>query len=147
MITRAYIEEQVDQFHYRVRIPIFDKAEESPQHTSFDELAIATVCVPKGLNNSLNIGDVVIVGFEDNSASRPIILGQLYRDALLRDPQLYINTTNISISDQAFLPYATNIGDIAFSELFNATQQVPILVKEIEELRNRIQKVESTQSI
>ena len=143
MITRAYIEQQIDQFHYRVRMPIFDKVEESPQHTRFEELAIATVCVPKGLNNSLSIGDVVIVGFEDNSASKPIILGQLYREDVLTDFQLYLHTSNINVNDKALLPYNTTIGNISFSQIFNIAQQVPGLITQIEQLQAKVVSLEN----
>ena len=75
MITRAIIEELVDQYHYRVRIPIFDRSEESAIYTQFNDLSIATCASTKGINNSLKVGDVVFVGFEDNSSSHPVILG------------------------------------------------------------------------
>ena len=83
MITKAIIEKKLNEFQYKVRIPIFDRMESSPEHTSFSDLAIATVCIPKGINNTLQETDIVFVAFEDNSASQPIIIGQLYREALL----------------------------------------------------------------
>ena len=69
MITKAIIEKKLNEFQYKVRIPIFDRVEDSPEHTAFPDLAVATACMPKGLNNSLEEKDIVFVAFEDNSAS------------------------------------------------------------------------------
>ena len=85
MITKAIIEEKINQYQYKVRIPIFDRMDESPDHTDFKDLAIATVSIPRGINNNIQVGDIVFVGFEDNNSSQPIILGHLYREQLTKE--------------------------------------------------------------
>lgn len=45
--------------------------------------ATATVNITPGLSNGLGIGDVVIVGFEENALEKPIILGKLFRGAAI----------------------------------------------------------------
>lgn len=138
MITKAIIEQVVNKFQYRVRIPIFDRINDAPQHTNFNELAIATACVPKGINNTLNVGDIVFVGFEDNSASSPIILGQLYREALIKENQSFLNITDINIQDTANLPIATTIGNY---NLFNCLEKINTLEETVKNLEAQIQQL------
>ena len=121
MITKAFVESKIDNFTYKVRMPIFDRVVSAPQHTGFSDLSEAIVCTPKGINGTLDVGDVVLVGFEDNTASRPIILGHLYRDQLLEDDKVYINARNITVSDAASLPLATTINDI---NLYQSIQKI-----------------------
>lgn len=42
----------------------------------------ASVCSIGGVSNIIHIGDIVIVGFEDNDMGKPIILGHLLTDSL-----------------------------------------------------------------
>ena len=60
-----------------MRIPILDGAAESKGSTPKTELNWASVvCIP-GLDVEYRVGDVVIVGFEDNDLGKPIVLGYL----------------------------------------------------------------------
>ena len=111
--------------------------ENSPEHTSFSDLAIATVCIPKGINNTLQEKDIVFVAFEDNSASQPIIIGQLYREALLQQDTLFLNADSISISSKADLPIGTFIGDI------NVFLQIKQMQEQLEELKANITELQA----
>ena len=124
MITKAIIESKIDQFSYKVRIPIFDRINDAPEHTSFNDLCIATVCSNKGINNTINVNDVVFVSFEDDTASQPIILGHLYRQDLLLDSQTSINCSNLIVKEDASLPLSTKIFDI---ELYTYLQKINTL--------------------
>lgn len=136
MITKAIIEKKLNEFQYKVRIPIFDRVEDSPEHTAFSDLAVATACMPKGLNNSLEEKDVVFVAFEDNSASQPVIIGQLYREAILSQDKMFLNIEGISVSGQANLPIGTYIGDInIFSYIKQLQEQIDQLNNKINELK------------
>ena len=136
MITKAIIEKKLSEFEYKVRIPLFDRIETSPQHTPFSQLSVAAACTARGMNNNLMQGDIVFVGFEDNSASKPIIIGQLYREALLQQDNLFLNAEGISVSGQANLPISTRIGDInIFSQLKSMQEQIDQLKTSINELQ------------
>jgi hypothetical protein len=61
-------------------------------------------------------GDVVFVGFEDDIASQPIILGLLYRPNMgYTSSDLYID--NMSVYNSVKLPSNTNIGKVTSTEL------------------------------
>lgn len=135
MITKAIIEEKITPYQYRVRIPIFDRVTTSPEHINFKDLAIATISIPRGINNNIQIGDIVFVGFEDNNSSQPIILGHLYREQLIKDNNSFLNISNIQVSDQASLPIATNINDI---NIYESILKIESLEEKINQLQQEI---------
>ena len=85
MITRAIIEEKITPYEYRVRIPIFDRSKDAALHTKTKDLSIAVASLPKGIYNNLEVNDIVFVAFENNEIGAPVIIGQLYREALIKD--------------------------------------------------------------
>lgn len=58
----------------KVRIPIFE-----PVGNKVRVELWATMILPPGIHGGYEVGDVVFVSFTDNSLSRPVVLGQLYR--------------------------------------------------------------------
>ena len=140
MITRAIVEDQVDLYHYRVRIPIFDKIDTAPIHTDFNDLCIATISSAKGINNNISVGDIVFVGFEDNNASNPIIIGQLYREALTKDNQAFLSVSNLTALDTAQLPTNTFIGNITYNQLVQALSEIKKLRVELDDLKLEFNK-------
>lgn len=78
MILRAQISRVEDKYHYKVRIPKFNKAREAISATPESELYTATVSVDAGLSPELNIGDTVLVAFENGVESSPTIIGLLF---------------------------------------------------------------------
>lgn len=144
MITRAIIEEVVDLFSYRVRIPIFDRIESATHHTSFENLLIAKASVSKGSNNQFQKGDVVFVAFENNDLGSPVIIGHLYRNALLQD-QLgpIIEATNLTITGKASLPITTTIGDLSYNQLFYLSNVESDIQAQINDVQAQINDVES----
>ena len=124
MITKAIVEQQIDNYRYRVRIPLFDRVEDAATYTDFEDLCVATLSSTKGISNSLNIGDVVFVGFEDNNASKPIILGHLYREVLTKENTAFIQVSNATITDTVNLPENTFIGNISYRQLLELVSTV-----------------------
>lgn len=54
-----------------------------------DFLTQASVCGIGGISNYINVGDTVIVGFEDNDMGKPIILGHLLTQKLEENRDTY----------------------------------------------------------
>lgn len=144
MITRAIIEQKIDEYKYRVRIPIFDKSASAPLNTKMIDLCIAVASMPKGIYNSLQEGDVVIIGFENNESSSPIILGHLYRKALtdIDDfPSMELST--LQVNNQVKLPANTSIGTLTYENLFaldGATQNIQL---QLDQIFNQIDSIQS----
>lgn len=149
MITRAIVEQKINEYQYRVRIPIFDKAASAPLSTNLKDLCIAVASMPKGIYNSLQEGDVVLVGFEDNSAGSPVILGHLYREAL-NNIQSFptIIADVLQVNNQVNLPTNTTIGTIDYSSLFsldgikgNVQSQIDNLTNQLKSLTEKVAKL------
>ena len=60
-MTRAIVEGMVDDFHYRVRIPVLNKIAAAIGATPVEELSIATIAIPPGVSPKFRSGDM---GFE-----------------------------------------------------------------------------------
>lgn len=123
MITRALIQECISPFMYKVRIPIFDRIEEATHHTSNENLLTAVASINKGCNNQFQVGDIVFIAFENNDLESPVIIGHLYREALLDDKLgPVINAKNLNITGNTTLSTSTQIGDINYQKLFYLKQ-------------------------
>ena len=109
MLTKGIVEEVLSDYQAKVRLPIFNKAKNAVGATPKSELNTAIVCTLPNTVLGLQVGDVVIVGFEDNSTSKPIILGYLSTDRPSK-AKSSINLNGLSVESQATLPASTTIG-------------------------------------
>lgn len=141
MITRAIIEEKINEYKYRVRIPIFDGSKNSSTSTTTKDLCIAVASIPKGIYNSLQKDDVVIVGFENNNMGTPIIIGQLYRESLNALKEFPTITTDVlTVNNQVNLPKNTTIGTITYENLFTLVGMIDQLTKLLAENSAKLQE-------
>lgn len=80
MLQKGIIETIEDQYTAKVRVPKYDKLESSATGTKKEDLAVGIVCTLPGMNITYAVGDIVLVDFENDELSKPVILGLLYRD-------------------------------------------------------------------
>ena len=118
MVTRGIVEAVLNEYSYKVRIPIFDRIEADAEHTDYNSLSTAVASIPKGLNNSIKVGDVIFLTFENNNLTEPIIIGQLYREAITNDVTAAFSGRYLEITDEAKLPSNTTIGTLSYDKLF-----------------------------
>ena len=97
---------------YSVRLPYFESAGDDVH-----AIREATLAYTPGVIDSLVNGDVVIVGFEDHFASKPIIVGKLFVDDDLRRDKGALNIEYLNVTESASLPLNTTVGGIQISEL------------------------------
>ena len=119
MITKGIVEE-LKGYQAKVRLPIYDGLANTKNATSNENLSYATVCITTNLNNSLNVGDIVYVSFEDNDKGKPVILGQLYKEEMNTLADIKLNSANINqltVNKNASLPQNTSIGSISSKEI------------------------------
>ena len=118
---------------------VIDEIEIDGNLIDIDELAIAVASAPKGITNSLEVNDVVFVGFEDNNIATPVILGQLYNEKLLKQHNLHIQARSIDIEESVNLPIGTTLNaDInLYDYIVKLKEQVDALELQIKQLAAR----------
>ena len=117
-MTRAIVEGMVDDFHYRVRIPVLNKIAAAIGATPVEELSIATIAVEPGVSPKFRSGDIVFVEFEEGDTSKPVIVGSLFNtldsqivsDAKFDSLLVNVNTT---------LQRETQIGEVTADNIAN----------------------------
>lgn len=128
MITKGIIEEKIDEYSYRVRLPIFDGIKSSANGKPNSSLRIATLCTMPFIKNSIVVGNIVFVGFEDNDMGKPIILGTLAcskNDNMINKSILSTSgviTDELQVKDSATLPKSTMVGEVTYSSLIKTTE-------------------------
>jgi hypothetical protein len=110
MITKAIIKSiDYTQNTCKVSIPIFD----DPSSLK-SAVFTAVMNVPPGIHSGYVADDVVLVGFVDNSLSKPVVLGKLYLGiekeciSKARDTG-YVSCANLEVEDSVVFPSAANI--------------------------------------
>ena len=69
MITRGIVEKILTPYLVKVRIPTLNRTKDSSIKTLSDELNDTPICTLNHYDPNLRVGDIVIVGFEDNDIS------------------------------------------------------------------------------
>ena len=82
MLQKAIIEKKLDKYSMKVRIPVYNKVKSDPTATPTNELYTATIQTLPGCSPNYQEGDIVIVDFENDDLSFPIIIGLLYREGM-----------------------------------------------------------------
>ena len=98
MVTKAIVEEIIDAYSARVRIPIFHKISNSSFATVNDNLPIAPICAMPGTKMSLKPGSIVYVAFELGKPERPVIMGVLSRAEEEASSDLNVRSLNVEVS-------------------------------------------------
>lgn len=97
MLQKGIIETIENKYTVKVRIPKYDKVVSDATGTKTEDLATGIVCTLPGMNITYSEGDVVLVDFENDELSKPVILGLLYREEE-SNSVLEINGIDSSIS-------------------------------------------------
>ena len=137
MITKGIIEELISPYEVKVRIPTLDRVTTSSLATSTENLNIATICTLPNCYINLQVGDVVFVGFEDNTYYKAVILGHLSREAA--QPYVDITVGNFIAKTSVTLPRATTIGTISSEELQSLKGAKDNLQNQIDNILERLE--------
>lgn len=116
MVTKAIIEEVINNYQVKVRIPTLDSTENFSTSTSKVELSTAIVCVQPRSTFVPEVGDIVIVSFEDNDKGKPIIIGCLFKESDNLS-QVDLTARNLTVNEGTLLSKNTQIGDIDYNQL------------------------------
>ena len=140
MITKAIVEEVLSPYEVKVRVPILDRSLSSSLATSTENLNTATICSLPNCYTNPQVGDVVFVGFEDNTYYKAVILGYLTREAMT---PTYSDITfgNLTVNSFANLPLNTTIGDVTSQELVCLNGIKDNIQKQINNLEDKLNKI------
>lgn len=138
MITRGVIEQVVDSFHVKVRIPTLDRVSSSSVYTATENLNTATYASVPGCGVQLQPGDIVIVHVASEAVT---IIGYLYRPEAI-SKRCSFNLDVLDVSECAKLPKNTTIGDVNSESISmlngvrsNIQEQLDDIIKKLDELR------------
>lgn len=99
---------------YIVWLPFFD----DPMADAEETLLEATLSEAAGIQGGYSVGDIVYCAFEDNSTSRPVILGKLSSPDQVNDGGK-LDAENLTITRKAVLPRNTKVGDVQLGEVLS----------------------------
>ena len=143
-MTRAIVEGMVDDFHYRVRIPVLNKIAAAIGATPVEELSIATIAVSPGVSPKFRNGDIVFVEFEEGDTSKPVIVGSLFNTL---DSQVVSDAKfdSLSVNVNTTLQRETQIGEVTADNIANIKGLNTNVQYEIDS--NRVQHTEFVSQI
>ena len=111
MLTKAYISDIINSSLIKVRIPLFNKIDGVNGATPKSELSTACVCSLPNFITAPQTGDIVIVGFEEDDTSKPVVLGYLSKNTE-SNSMTDIKCNKLVAIDDVELNEHTTIGDI-----------------------------------
>ena len=143
-MTRAIVEGMVDDFHYRVRIPVLNKIAAAIGATPVEELSIATIAVEPGVSPKFRSGDILFVEFEEGDTSKPVIVGSLFNTL---DSQIVSDAKfdSLSVNVNTTLQRETQIGEVTADNIANIKGLNTNVQYEIDS--NRVQHTEFVSQI
>lgn len=144
MITKAIVEEVLSPYKVKIRIPLFDRAESTALATDTKNLNTATICSLPNCYTNVQVGDVVFVGFEDNTYYKAVILGHLCCSAASNS---YADATfgSLTAVRNAVMPKDTTIGNITSSEISCLSGVSENIQKQINDLKDQINLISQLQ--
>ena len=108
MLTKGLVKSKSPDGYY-VRIPYLETA------TSGPVVLRCALSHEPALGEAIAVGDVVILGFEDHNADKPIVLGKLALPG--EGHRGYADLVDLSVSGKAALPMDTTIGGVSAEAL------------------------------
>lgn len=141
MVTKAIIESVEDIYSVKVRMPTLDSIPEYAGATSVNELSDAIICTLPRSSYIPEVGDIVIVAFEDNDLGKPIILGCLFKETN-NISQVNLEVNDLKVTSHVSLSKDIDIGDISYNELKYLIGLKQNIQSTIDNILERLNKIE-----
>ena len=142
MITKAYIQEVLTPYSVKVRIPLYHKVEGATGSVKQDSLPIAYISTLPNVKIDPQVGDVVIVSFEEENLGKPIVIGYLYSQKEIKSTAI-IECENLISTGDTTLGKNTLIGDIKYENIECLKNQKDNIPTELNLIRSDISKIKN----
>ena len=141
MLALGIVEKVNSIYSVKVRIPILHRAKSDVNATPEELLPDATICTFSNSYPNYTEGCVVVVGFDRNDLTSPIVLGELMTD------KQESNTTDIKsgtlrVEDTCTLPYNTQIGSVSSHDIECVRGTKVNIQKQIDDIEERVRALE-----
>ena len=141
MITRGIVEEVIDRYQVRVRLPLLDGVESASSYKPFDSLRTVVMCSLPRVNLNLQKGDIVFVAFENYDEVNAVILGCLFMEDASQT-RANIEAATLFVEGGATLPYTTKIGEVTSDEIECLSGVTDNLQKQLNAIVDRLSTLE-----
>ncbi|MBO5712097.1 MAG: hypothetical protein J6R47_04595 [Acholeplasmatales bacterium] len=141
MIYRAIIEDIIDRYTAKVRIPLLHRAVVSSQYTELDSLPEARICTLPNTHPNIQKGDVVIVALENNDPTKPIIIGYLYKE-ILSSTSISSIFNSLEVKLETILSENTTIGEVTPDNIKQLIGCKENINQQFKQIRNRLDLIE-----
>lgn len=142
MITRGIVEEVVDRYNVKVRLPLLDGVENSSQRKSSKDIRTMVICSLPRVDLNLQVNDIVFVAFEDYDETNAVVLGCLFRENA-SSTLANINAMSLYVEGGAVLPQSTSIGDVTDMEISYLSGLTDNIQKQLNSIVDRIATLEN----
>ena len=141
MICKAIVEEIIDQYKVRVRVPTFHRGEESIGATPLIDMPVTIMCVQPGIYSNIKVKDVVMVDFEDDNVDKPVIIGLLFSENSKKSlPDITANSLKVKVNSK--FTKDTTIGEVTPDNIFTLKGVHTNIQKQFDDANKRIKKIE-----
>lgn len=151
-VTRAVVEEIIDNAHVKVRMPFYDGFAGLTNSTPIEDLNIASVATSFGIYPNIQVGDEVFVTSEDKEIENPVVIGKICNDNGATEESIYSDAKllHLVVQGKATLPNGTSIGNVTSENLGylenlrdNAQFQLDTLAKSTDDLHNSTNRIQA----
>lgn len=122
MLTKAIIKEtnKLGNNKFLVYIPLLRNSNQDEKDATLE----ATLVSDDSISNSLKVGDVVFVDFEDNRYNKPVIQGKLFISNNANPSSADSNFRSLQVSAKTELNGEFYINGVKFDELFLGVKEL-----------------------
>ena len=114
LVTKGIVEKILNNNQLLIRVPIYNKLNNTIFATPTDELPVGAIAEVPGLQIKAEVGDTVFVAIENNDLSTLVVLGFLHDKY---ESRLSGDFLDLDVSGFAKLPLTTSIGEVSGNQI------------------------------
>lgn len=142
MLALGIVEKINSEYSVKVRIPVLHRASSDVNATPTDQLPDATICTFVNSYPNYEEGSVVVVGFDRNDLTSPIVLGNLLTEKE-NGSVGEMSLGFLTVIEKCQLPENTHVGSVSPYDIKCLEGSKVNLQKQIDDLEQRVSELES----